>query len=446
MVSSNSKVPSGLLGIKYKKTKMKAKFILASFIAIATVLAMLSTVSAAALVGNYNIQVDGMVARDANGVQSQKIAVEAGETLTVKVVFVATQFDKNVEMEVELGDSKETVFIGNVEPGQRYTEKVDIRVPFDEDLRDKLSHDLDLEITIDGKDHKSELDIVTLRVQRESYSIAVMSIGTLQTVEAGQMLPVDVVLKNVGYENVRDAFVKVSIPALGAERTGYFGDIVALECDDKKDAVYNYGVDVERKCNEDDSDTVSGRVYIQIPEEAKSGAYTIEVSVYGDRVSKTATKSVSVSNAFSGNNVIATVTGKTVAAGQEAEYSVLIVNPTSKLKVYRIVPESGSDLSVSVDEAVVAVPAGSSKTVTVRTSADAEGTYNFAVNVLSGEDLVSKVALSTKVEGKQSIAAGNPVVILTIVLAVIFLVLLVVLIVLLGKKPEKSEEFGESYY
>jgi preprotein translocase subunit SecG len=40
----------------------------------------------------------------------------------------------------------------------------------------------------------------------------------------------------------------------------------------------------------------------------------------------------------------------------------------------------------------------------------------------------------------------SPVVILTVILAVIFIVLLIVLIVLIGKKPEKSGEFGESYY
>jgi preprotein translocase subunit SecG len=47
-----------------------------------------------------------------------------------------------------------------------------------------------------------------------------------------------------------------------------------------------------------------------------------------------------------------------------------------------------------------------------------------------------------KAEGK----AVNPIVVLTVVLAIIFLVLLVVLIVLIGRKPQKSEEYGESYY
>ena len=153
---------------------------------------------------------------------------------------------------------------------------------------------------------------------------------------------------------------------------------------------------------------------------------------------------VVISNEFSGGDVIPTVTSKTVAAGEDAEYSVLIVNPTNKLKVYRVVPETSSDLSVSASETVVAVAAGSSKAVTITASSDVEGSYDFSVNVFSGEELVKAVTLNTKVEGK-SIGA-SPVTVLTVILAIIFVVLLIVLFVLVGKKPEKTEEFGESYY
>jgi len=105
-------------------------------------------------------------------------------------------------------------------------------------------------------------------------------------------------------------------------------------------------------------------------------------------------------------------------------------------------------LTVSVSESVVAVPAGSSKTVTLMASSDKEGTYNFNVNVFSDEEVVGQTALTTKVEGKASgtSSATNPVIVLTVVLAIIFVVLLIVLLVLIGRKPEKSEEFGESYY
>jgi preprotein translocase subunit SecG len=63
--------------------------------------------------------------------------------------------------------------------------------------------------------------------------------------------------------------------------------------------------------------------------------------------------------------------------------------------------------------------------------------------VNSGDELVDKVIMNSIVTGPGF--AGN-VAVLTLVLAIIFVVLLVVLIVLLTRKPEKVEEFEESYY
>jgi preprotein translocase subunit SecG len=109
--------------------------------------------------------------------------------------------------------------------------------------------------------------------------------------------------------------------------------------------------------------------------------------------------------------------------------------------VYRLVPESTNSATVSVSDNVVAVPAGASKTVTTQVSGLAAGqTYN--VDVFSSDgSLVQRVGFTAP-----SVGASSPVIVLTIILAIIFIVLLVVLIVLIGKKPEKSEEFGESYY
>jgi len=132
-----------------------------------------------------------------------------------------------------------------------------------------------------------------------------------------------------------------------------------------------------------------------------------------------------------------------VAPGADAVYELLVVNPTDRLKVYRVVTESSGSLSSEANAAVVAIPAGTSKTVLVTANAENAGEYTFNVNVLSGETLESTVQLSLIAEGS---SISSPIVILTIILAIVFIVLLVVLIVLIGKKPEKAEEFGESYY
>ena len=118
------------------------------------------------------------------------------------------------------------------------------------------------------------------------------------------------------------------------------------------------------------------------------------------------------------------------------------MNPTNNVKVYRLVSVDGSDVSTSGD-AIIAVPAGSSKAVKITASAETEGEYNFDVSVFSGEELVETVSLTLEAEGSSN---ASLTVVLTIILAIIFIVLLVVLIVLIGKKPAKAEEFGESYY
>jgi len=409
---------------------MNTKNLMVSFVAIAMALFLVATVSAVDdIASGITVKVNGIDAGD-------NVSVIAGETITLKVYFTAEQDDTDVTVEAEIeGEKVDTEAMTDsfdVEAGSKYRKVLTLKVPYE--LKDEVSGTVELNIEIDGKEHKTEVPTITLNVQRPSYNVDFKSISVSQNLEAGETFPVDIVLKNIGYNDLEDAYVSVSIPALDIEKTAYFGDIVALECDECDEE--------EDCCDEDDTDTVSGRIYLKIPYNAESGIYAIEVEVSNDDVTINEVEQVIINNDFA-NNVIVASSRKTVSVGQNAEYDLLIVNPTNKLKVYRIVSESSGDLSSSADKAVVAIPAGSSKTVTIRASADSAGEYDFNVNVFSGEELESTVSLSLNAEGR---AITSPIVILTIILAIVFLVLLVVLIVLIGKKPEEAEEFGESYY
>src|SRR3989339_312279 len=96
-------------------------------------------------------------------------------------------------------------------------------------VQNEVSDELTLDIKIWNGDFRTENDRISLNVQRPSYNAAIMSIDTAQSVKAGKVLPVDVVLKNTGYNNLDDVYVTVKIDALGLERTSYFGDLIALE-------------------------------------------------------------------------------------------------------------------------------------------------------------------------------------------------------------------------
>ena len=297
-------------------------------------------------------------------------------------------------------------------------------------MKDTLSGDVNLNVKVSGNGYKTESSY-TLKVQRESFDASIKSVSVPQKAKAGELFPVDVVLKNLGYNDLNDLYVTASIPALGIEKTAFLGALVALECNEGDTAVENYGVDVARKCNEDDEATISGRVFLQLPWDTQAGIYALEVTVENEDTTSSETVQVAVENAFSSGNFI-------VSGNQ-----LLIVNPTNEVVVYRIVPESTGAVTVSVSESLVAVPAGSSKTVTVNAIANVAGTQLYSVNIFSADgSLLDRVSFTATSSG----GAASPIVVLTVILAIIFIVLLVVLIVLIGKKPEKSEEFGESYY
>ena len=396
---------------------MNTKNLMVSFCTIAIALFFLASISATELVDNISIEVDGL----ADHVISE---VTAGETLEIKVSFTALKNASNVILEVELAGSRmhaeEQTSYFNVEAGVGYVKTIKLTVPYE--LKDEVSDDLSLNVKLWNGDFETE-ESCDLRVQRPSYNADVMSIEVSQTVVAGEILLVDVVLKNIGYNDLDDTYVTVSIPALGIEKTSYFGDLIAVEDDDN-------------------DDFVRGKFYLRIPYEAEDGIYTIEAKASNDDLNIVESKEIIVKNDFSNGNVIVTSFRKIVATGEDAEYSFMLVNPTNQLKVYNIVTESSDKLYTKANTAVVAVPAGTSKTVIVTANAAEEGEYTFNVNVLSGNELEDVVTFSLSTEGSKT----NPIAVLTVILAIIFLVLLVVLIVLLGKKPQKSEEFGESYY
>ena len=408
------------------KTKMDIKKLLVSFMVLVSVLFLAANVSAAELADNTVVEINGIDA-------TFNPAIVVGETLFIRVEFDSLVNVSDVIVQIEIEGDRKTVEAQtnyfDVESGKRYAKTLKLEVPFD--LRDKLSGFADLNVKISGSGFRTDLSY-SLRVQRESYSVDVLSVSIPQQVTAGELFPVDFVLRNVGYNDLRDLFVTARISALNVERTVFLGNIVAIECDKDMTSEENYGVDVVRKCIEDEESTVSGRIFLNLPYDAKPGIYALEVKITGEDVTSSDNVQLVVKNAFPEGNFI-------VSGNQ-----LLIANPTNELIVYRIIPQSTAAIGVSVSETLVAVPAGSSRIVTVDATSDLSGTQTYSVNVFSSDGAFISTVSFSKSFGKEGVT--SPIVVLTIVLAIIFIVLLVVLVVLLGKKPQKSEEFSESYY
>ncbi len=409
-----------------KNAKMNTKRILVSFLLIASVLFLASAVSAATLpltgtsVKVNNVDVTLPVS------STQHISVNAGDTVTVQVQFTAHADDpatvpvvetwvgnsaSDVKVKVTLEGNKDdvTAVTSNFDviDGRTYTKTLTLKVP--SDFQDSnLNEVLTMDVKIWNSDLETSITGINLELQRPSYDVAIKSVMTSNSVDAGQLIPVDVVLKNVGYNDLADLYVTASIGDLKLSKQVFFGDLVNVNT-------------ASTSINDNDKSTVSGRLYLEIPYNVKSGTYTLEVKAENDETSSTMTKEIVVTNGFpdlamkSGNDLV-------------------LLNPTNQLKVYKVTYQD--------KEVNVIVPAASSKSVTIETPTSGE--YKFDALVYSGDKLLSTVNFSGT--GQAASQLTSPVMVLTIILAVVFLVLLVVLVVLITKRPQKTEEFGESYY
>ena len=394
-----------------QKTKMNIKNLMVSFVVLAGILLLTATASAVTpLPYTDNGFTVTQVTVDGADASNDDVALIAGETVTLKVYFTMgvgeTQSDIKVKAELEGSnvDAQAVTEAFGVVENHSYVKVFTLKVP---NNFDEVSDDATLSIDFIGGSTFAPA-VFNVLVQKASYDVEFALVSTSDTIEAGKVFPVEFVLKNIGYNDLEDVYVTVSIPELGVQKQGYFGDIVSVD---------NVNVDNNK------NDVVSGKILLDIPYTAKSGDYKLLVSAKNNDFETSMVRQIAVGNGLSSNVF---VTGN----------KIVIANPTTQLMVLKLVPESTG--SVTLSEELVVVPAGASKTIT------ASATGDYTVNVFSKDGkLLESVTVPASI---QTGSAGNAVAVLTVILTVVFLVLLVVLIVLITKKPEKTEEFSESYY
>lgn len=399
---------------------MNTKNLMVFFLVLTSILLVASFVAATNVASIDSVKVNDIYA------SADEVAVQAGETITVQVFFTALQTTSDVRLKLLLEGTK--VDAGaqsssfNIEEGKKYSKTLTLTVPYE--LQDEVNSVATLSIKMWNGDFRTEFDGISLSIQRPEYNASIMSISSPQTVQAGQYYPIDIALKNTGYDRLNDLYATVKIDGLGIERSEYIGDLVSIE-------------------TKHDSDTASKRFYLQIPYGVKAGSYDISVKVSNADVSVVKSKTITIDNEFSSNIIVPTTT-KAVGVKGDANFDVILANPTNSLKVFRVVTESTGDLTTSANAQLVSIPAGTTKTITVTATPESKGEYNFDVSIFSGEQLVDSTTLNVLASGRSTNTSS--IVSLTIILAIILLVLLGALFLLLRKKPEQNEEFGESYY
>jgi len=368
----------------------------------------------------------------------------SGQRVPILVVFEAVDdFDalnigedgvvEEVRIKAWISGERENAIVSDrfdVLEGRTYSRffLLDIPSDLDRDLDESRRLEIVVESRSDGTADEEEIDFT---VQRESFGIEILAVNLHSEVKAGDALIADVVIKNVGRQFADDTFLTVRIPELGLETSSYFGDLSPLDQDDP-----------------DKEDAVERRVFLRIPADVSAGLYTVVFEAFNSDSFVTLEKKVLVGGAGDDTMVVSGTSSRKFAVGETEEYTLTLVNRGNTIRVYELFVESDGGLDVDV-EPVVVVPAGSSRTVTVFVESQEEGQGSFTINVLSdGKQIDAKTFRANVVEedGRVTVDSKNATVLLTIILAIVFIVLLVVLIVLLTRKPQKSEEFGESYY
>jgi len=399
---------------------MQKKALFAFIVAILAV-TFVATFASALDIGTPVVKVNGLRADNGN------IAVVAGETYPVVVQFTSASNANDVEVfawiQGERADRVDREFIDLV-AGNVYKSKLSVTIPEKVEAEEELT----LYVRVESDAGNWE-DTYTLQAQRQDYNIEVLLVEMDSEAKVGSNVAINVVLKNMGRHEAEDTMVKVEMPELGISKTSYFEDLAVTDT-----------CDSDGEC--DTSDSRERRIFLKLPEEAQTGIYEVVVTAYTDDAKTVVSKALKVTETAIKSEVLANPSSQTFAVGEEVVYELLLVNTGNQIAVYDLMPSESNALSISLSDSLVTVPAGSSKVVKVYVRANQEGTFGFAIDVNS-KNFSDSARYTASVEGK---ALSNNVIALTIILAIIFLVLIVILIVLLTRKPEQTEDFGESYY
>lgn len=238
---------------------MKKNVLLIPFVAILTLLVV--SMASAALTTGIDTKFNGVI------LSGNTMVGNVGDVVPLRVTFDAAADASDVRIKVYMEGHRDDVSVRtsrfDIEEGVTYTKLLSLELPSDADDLSE-SYTLYVEV-VSSNDRFSKT--YTVSMQRESYTLEVLSVDYNSRVEAGDVIPVSIVVKNTGYNRMDDTYVVVSIPALGVSARGYVGDLVST----------NEDLD-----NDDKEDSMNKIVSLMIPADVVSGVYEMEVVVYNN--------------------------------------------------------------------------------------------------------------------------------------------------------------------
>lgn len=413
---------------------MKNRTFLVSFIMVFALALTLSSVIAEETV---DVTINDIIVDGISIVDNGTASISVSDTVPVIVEFTANENASDVKIKVYIEgykyDVSDSVVLNTpIEEGITYRKRFNLELPSSMDF-DEFSKDVSLLIRISADNRGSLETSYNLKLQKDLYSLNILSVETSQEIVAGMSSVFDIVLQNDGYERLDRVYVKLSIPDLNLEKIVYFGDLSST-------AENSY---------DDLMDTINRKVYLTMPQSTIPGIYNVIIEAYNYDVSTTISKKIVVKDIE--RNVLPTTTSRTISSDNlETIFELVLVNPTDRVVVYSIIPGKMNfkGLILEITEPIVTLPPQSSRNVKIKVRATKNidaGTHIIALDIIDQETglIVKQTNFTLNVE---DIDKDNLILVFTIILGFIFIILLVVLIVLLSKRPLKSKDLEETNY
>lgn len=265
---------------------MKNTKVLSLFVSVLVAILAISTVMAGTLdIANMEVTVSDV---------ANSIVGAPGDSIDLEVKLQSNEDITDAKIRAWISGYKDDIDTStarfDVISGKTYLKSLSLRLPTTFDIED-LDEDLTLRVEISDKNDEYEAAEYTITVQKESYNYNVLSVEAPSQASAGEIVAVDVVLKNIGRKELEDSFVTVRIPELGVSKKVYFGDIAPED---------NFAGD------EDAEDAVARRVYIVVPTDAISGEYDLTVKASNYDTNEEVVKSLTIAGLTAEDNVIDT--------------------------------------------------------------------------------------------------------------------------------------------
>ena len=374
--------------------------------------------------------------------------LERDQELDVKVRITADETIDNVQIEVAIRGYDHSDLIDDITDTFDVKENVSYIKRLKLPLRERMDQDrYKLRVRIEDRDGNTVEETYELEVDTKRHAIQIRDVvlSPDNEVRAGRALLAAVRLRNRGEKDEDGIKVTVSIPELGVSASDF--------------------VDKLEKEGDKDDETTTEELYLRIPDDAKTGEYTLRtVAEYDDgderETNEMVIRVVGAEGAveekpLQEKTIITVVTDaqSLQAGGSEVAYPITLTNAGSGSRTYIVSADGASWANFRVSPSnVVVVDAGESKAVTVYAAANGNapaGEQTFTVTLSSDGKILKQIPLKANVSAVNTASRLKNALQIGLLVLVVLLVIIGLIIAfskLRGEEEGKEREEGETYY